>query len=196
MSKPSPLIPIGLGLAGVLMAFKVAWPQLAGAMTERQNLQQEIAVLSTDAAAFSTEQTRAEQLKKSYDALQATLPSQEELPLVIGTLNETARVLGLTSQQISRTAHPSTLPGVNALDLDLDVTGSYPRLQAMISTLANLKRAYTTRGITISAAADGTVTSTIKLTTYWRDDQTAAAPVAPSPTLSPTSPTTVPGGQP
>lgn len=193
MNKPSPLIPIGLGLLSVLLAVKITWPQLNQAITDRQVLQQDIEALKTDAAALSAEKARAENLKKSYEALQATLPSQEELPQVIGTLNETARVLGLQSHQISRSTHPSTLPGVNALDLDLDITGSYPRIQAYVGTLANLKRAYTTRGITISAAADGTVTSSLKLTTYWRDEQAA---LNPTPEVTPltTIPTT--GGQP
>lgn len=203
MNKPSPLILVGVVLLGGLLAYQVTWPKLHTNLEQKQALQTEIASLQADASSLPTEQARATRLNQEMDALKATLPSQEELPDIIDTLRYSATALGLTSKSLARSTHPSTLAGVNAIDFDMDLTGSYPRVQAFVSTLAALKRAYTTRSITISGAADGKVNALLHLTTYWRDEA-AKPPVATTPTDGsvptsggPTPPSTTPsGGQP
>lgn len=198
MSKPSPLIPFAVMLLGGLLAYQVTWPKLHHALEAKQALQTEIVTLQADADSLPTEQARTTRLNSEMDALRATLPSAEELPDIIDTLRYSATTLGLGSKTLSRSTHPSTLPDVNAIDIDMDLIGSYPRVQAFVSTLAALKRAYTTRTITIASAANGEVNATVHLTTYWRDNTVKpTAPVTTTPTSVDASPaTTTPGAQP
>ena len=183
--KNSLLPTLGIIVLGALIAAKVTAPPYQAAMTQKQQLQAENNALNMTISARPAEEDRHAKLRQAYADMQLTLPDTEKLPEILETLNLTARRLGLSEpRQIDRTARASPLPGVTALDFNLSVSGTYARVQAFVQTLARLPRAYTLNSVTITSASDGTVTSTLGLTTYRRD--AAPTPAAPAPATSAT----------
>lgn len=191
------LVPaVAVSLLGVLGVVKGTWPMVQTARTEQARLRSEIERFTADAAALPAEQTREATLLREDAELQQSLPDSEELPRVLDTLQLAAQRLGVTTGKLSRSVRVSEIAGVTAVDLDLDISGTYARTQAYVQTIAALPRAFTARGISLSAGKDGQVTGSLKLTTYTRDSTPVKA--AP-PTTTPTTPTTPPtptGGTP
>lgn len=183
------VILVGLGLAG-----KVTWPGLQETLRTKTALTEEIATLETKVAALPTEQARAKALQQEAETLKASLPDDESLPKVLETLTDTARALGVTSGKLGRSVRASDITGISAVDLDMDLKGTYARTQAYIETLAQLPRAYTVRSLTLAAAENGNVATSLKLTTYKRDNRDAAPATTPPPGVTP-EPTTAPTGQ-
>jgi type IV pilus assembly protein PilO len=185
------------GLFGLLLAAQYTSPQVRVARAEQTRLEGEIARLAADAAALPTERARALTLAETYTTLQAGLPDDEQLPDVLDTLQAAAQRLGLATGKLSRSVRASDVAGVTAVDLDLEVRGSYARTQALVQTLAALPRAYTTRGIALTAKDGGQVTGTLKLTTYKRERTPLPAPSSDpsaSPAATPGSVPPVPTG--
>lgn len=206
MKKPNPktLLPgVAVAIFGLLGAVQYTYPLVREARAEQTRLEDEIASLSADAAALPSEQARERQLTEEYGTLQAGLPDDEALPSVLETLGAAATRLNVTAGKLTRAVRASDVRGVTAVDLDLDVTGTYARTQALVQTIAALPRAYTSRAISLTAQADGQVTGTLKLTTYKREN-TPPAPVPPVASVSPagapgaaaSTPGTPPAGNP
>ena len=177
---------IAVSLLGILGALKWSWPMVQTARTEQARLRSEIDRLSADAAALPAEQAREAELRRTDAELQQSLPDSEELPRVLDTLQLAAQRLGVTTGKLSRNVRVSDVAGVTAVDLDLDITGTYARTQAYVQTIAALPRAFTARGISLTAGDDGQVTGSLKLTTYTRDGTPAKAttPDTPAATLT------------
>ncbi|MCD0156058.1 type 4a pilus biogenesis protein PilO [Deinococcus sp. 6GRE01] len=187
MNQKALLPAVAVSLLGVLGVVKWSWPMVQTARAEQTRLQSEIDRLTADAAALPAEQVRAAELSRADAELQQSLPDSEELPRVLDTLQLAAQRLGITTGKLSRTVRVSDIAGVNAVDLDLDISGTYARTQAYVQTIAALPRAFTARGISLSAGDDGQVTGSLKLTTYTRDSTPVKAP-------TPTTPTAIPNG--
>ncbi|AFD27448.1 type 4a pilus biogenesis protein PilO [Deinococcus gobiensis] len=183
------VILVGLGLAA-----KVTWPGLQEALRTKAALTEEISTLETKVASLPTEQARAKSLQQEAETLKASLPDDESLPKVLETLTDTARALGVTSGKLSRSVRASDIAGISAVDLDMDLNGTYARTQAYIETLAQLPRAYTVRSLSLAAGENGKVISSLKLTTYKRDSVATTPAVTPTPGVTPAS-TTAPTGQ-
>jgi type IV pilus assembly protein PilO len=167
---------LAVGVFGLLLAVQYSAPQVRTAQAERTRLEGEIQRLSADAAALPAEQDRQRRLTRDYAVLQAGLPDDEQLPAVLETLAVAASRLGITTGKLSRAVRASDVRGVTAVDLNIEIAGTYARTQALIQTLAALPRAYTARAISLSAKDDGTITGTLNLTTYKRESTPAPPP--------------------
>lgn len=187
--KTQELLPaVAVLLLGMLLAAKVTGPALQQALQDQAALNTSIAGLRTEIATLPTEQARNATLQADYDSLKRNLPETEQLPQVLASLQETAAQLGIQVPRIARSVRPSVQPGVTAVDLSINTTGTYARTQAFVQTLAHLPRAYTSTGITLTALPDGeTVSGTLKVTTYTRSGMADASSTAS--TSSPASST-------
>lgn len=162
-------------LCALLLAAKVTLPPLTAARAQQQSLQQNILSLRQDAAQLPAERQRQRQLTGELNALKNSLPDNEDLPQILSTINEAAKRLSLTTGRVTRSARDSEIPGITAVDFELNISGSYARLQALVQTIARLPRAFTSKQILVSATNNpGIVTSTLKLTAYKRADQPIA----------------------
>lgn len=177
-------------LLGGLLTFQLLVPGLKAATAERTSLQKEMATLQHDVASMPAEQERKGRLEKEYETLRLSLPDNEALDEVLADLQDAARALNVQTGRISRSVQPSDIAGVTAVNLEVQLSGTYPRIQAFVQTLSRLPRAYTAQGINLSAgtSGSGSVDGTLKLTTYTRD-KTPPPPPPPSETEA------APGGQ-
>lgn len=182
LQKQDMLSAIGIILIGTLLAAKLLLPGLQAAQAKQVSLNTEIATLQQDVASRPAEEARAKKLQADYEKLRNSLPDNEGFDEVLSDLQEAARLLSVTTGRISRSVQPSTIEGVTAVNLEIQIAGSYPRVQAFVQTISNLPRAYTTQGITLNGSAGGGVDGTLKLTTYKRDTTPVTAPTSVAPT--------------
>ena len=170
----------GTTLVGGLLVMQLLLPGLRQAQQERQTLEGEIVQLQATVASLPSEQERERRLKAEYEGLRLSLPDNEAFDEVLADLQDAANALGVQTGRISRTVQPSDIAGVSAVKLDMQVSGTYARIQALIQTIARLPRAYTAEGINLNAAESGTVGGSLKLTTYKRESATPTAKPTPA----------------
>lgn len=171
LNREGLLTPLATTLVGGLLTFQLLVPGLKAASAERTGLQEQIATLQQDVASMPAEQARKAKLEKEYETLRLSLPDNEALDEVLADLQDAASALNVQTGRISRSVQPSDIAGVTAVNLEVQLSGTYPRIQAFVQTLSRLPRAYTAQGINLSAGTSGSgvVGGTLKLTTYTRD---------------------------
>lgn len=171
LNREGLLTPLATTLVGGLLTFQLLVPGLQAASAERTGLQEQIATLQQDVASMPAEQARKAKLEKEYETLRLSLPDNEALDEVLADLQDAASALNVQTGRISRSVQPSDIAGVTAVNLEVQLSGTYPRIQAFVQTLSRLPRAYTAQGINLSAGTSGSgvVGGTLKLTTYTRD---------------------------
>lgn len=171
LNREGLLTPLATTLVGGLLTFQLFVPGLKAASAERTGLQEQIATLQQDVASMPAEQARKAKLEKEYETLRLSLPDNEALDEVLADLQDAASALNVQTGRISRSVQPSDIAGVTAVNLEVQLSGTYPRIQAFVQTLSRLPRAYTAQGINLSAGTSGSgvVGGTLKLTTYTRD---------------------------
>lgn len=191
MSEKPNYLPAAAVLAlGFLLAAKVTFPPVTQGRTQIQTLRADVAALQADVDTRPAETSRNVRLQTEFDALKDNLPDDEDLPEVLATLRRAAQALNINAPSLSRTVRASEVPGVAAVDLEMKIEGTYARTQALVQTVARLPRAYTLRGINLSAQGpNGEVGGTLRLTTYKRE----ALPPTPPAQVSGGMPTAVPG---
>ncbi len=186
MKQKSNVIPaLAILLTGLLVMAKGVIPPVTTALDQRRTLRTQVQALEADVANLPVEQQRQTKLLAELEEFKASLPDDEQLPKVLDTLNEAARLIGVRTPNVARAVRTSEVPGVLAVDLELKVDGTYAKTQALVQTIARLPRAYTARSITLTAADEpGTVGGALRLTTYKRDTQPPPAPPSEAPTPS------------
>lgn len=186
MQRQDLLSAAGITVIGILLGVKLLLPGIQAAQAKQASLNTEIATLQRDVASRPAEEARAQKLQADYEKLRNGLPDNEGFDEVLADLQEAARLLSVTTGRISRSVQASTIQGVTAVNLDIQVEGTYPRVQALIQTISHLPRAYRTQGITLTGSKEGTVRGTLKLTTYKRDiPNKAESTPATTPSTSP-----------
>lgn len=174
-------------LLGLGVAARVTLPNAQNRAAERADAQTRVTALEAEVSQLPTERARETALKADHARLQATLPDAEALPSVLNTFSSAARALNVQLGPIKRTVKASTVPGVTAVDLEVALTGTYPRVQALVQTLGQLDRAYTTQGVTVGVDDAALVKAALKVTTYTRDATPPAAPAQPVASVTPTT---------
>lgn len=181
MKPTNSVIPAVLALVlGLALGARVTLPHFQSGTETRRVAQERVTTLAAEVAHLGEEQARERQVSRERDDLQASLPDDETLPAVLSTLQDAARRLGVRSGRLTRNVRASEVPGVLAVDLTLEMRGTYPRMQALIQTLAALPRAYTSQGVTLTTDGSG-LSGTLKVTTYARD----RTPPSPAPGTAP-----------
>ena len=165
-----------LGLACLLLAYFVVYPQwttlsasrskLAQAQAEQETLRQAETQVSNFLAEFND-------LNDKKLIADDALPSKDiKLPAILGAIDELTKASGLAIGSVSVVepqdkvaSAPNTVDTVN---LEVNVSGSFPAFKNFLLRLENHLRISDIENITLQMQEEGSITYQVKLKTYYQ----------------------------
>jgi len=182
------------------------YTQYQQAQTELATAQSELETTRLLAEQLPLEEARQKKLQLEATALQQTLPDREELAKILADLRQLAGDTQLNLAEVTRSISAGPLPGINAVNLNLKLSGPYQNVQGYLDALNITRRAITVKTAKLNVLTSQDLNSELAIVTYARNvpkpptpppgavtDPAATTDPASTP---PTDPATTPGGTP
>lgn len=163
--KVNPLL-LMVGAAGIsamiyMLGTQPALNQAAELSSQRQILEEEVAKQQAVIGQLPRLKSDNERLKLAAIESKLRFPQQEQFASLVRDLNIAAANSGVRVLSMTRTVTASSIPGIDRLEVQTNLAGSYTGIQNMIESLQQRQRYIGTESLTFNTEAEGLTTSAL-----------------------------------